>query len=63
MNKKKITVIIEARTGSSRLRNKVIAEIEGKPIIFYGIDRVKKIKAVEQIIIATTQEKNEKILI
>ena len=63
MNKKKITVIIEARTGSSRLRNKVIAEIEGKPMIFYVIDRVKQIKSVEQIILATTQEKNDKILI
>jgi len=63
LNKKKITVIIEARTGSSRLRNKVVAEIEGKPMIFYVIDRVKQIKSVEQIILATTQEKNDKILI
>ena len=62
MNKKKITVIIEARTGSSRLPNKVIAEIEGKPMIFYVIDRIKQIKSVEQIILATTQEKNDKIL-
>ena len=37
--------------------NKVIAEIEGKPMIFYVIDRVKQIKSVEQIILATTQEK------
>ena len=62
MNKKKITVIIEARTGSSRLPNKVIAEIEGKPMIFYVIDRIKQIKSVEQIILATTQEENDKIL-
>ena len=63
MNKKKITVIIEARTDSSRLPNKVIAEIEGRPMIFYVIDRVKQIKSVEQIILATTQEKNDQILI
>ena len=62
MNKKKITVIIEARTSSSRLPNKVVAEIEGKPMIFYVIDRVKQIKSVEQIILATTQEENDKIL-
>ncbi len=62
MNKKKITVIIEARTGSSRLPNKVVAEIEGKPMIFYVIDRIKQIKSVEQIILATTQEENDKIL-
>mgnify|MGYP003951282613 FL=1 len=62
MNKKKITVIIEARTGSSRLPNKVVAEIEGKPMIFYVIDRIKQIKSVEQIILATTQEENDRIL-
>ena len=62
MNKKKITVIIEARTSSSRLPNKVVAEIEGKPMIFYVIDRIKQIKSVEQIILATTQEENDKIL-
>ena len=62
LNKKKITIIIEARTGSSRLPNKVIAEIEGKPMIFYVIDRVKQIKSAEQIILATTQEKNDQIL-
>jgi|TARA_B100000953_G_scaffold96890_1_gene79392 spore coat polysaccharide biosynthesis protein SpsF (cytidylyltransferase family) len=55
-------VIIEARTGSSRLPNKVVAEIEGKPMIFYVIDRIKQIKSVEQIILATTQEENDKIL-
>ena len=55
-------MIIEARTGSSRLPNKVVAEIEGKPMIFYVIDRIKQIKSVEQIILATTQEENDKIL-
>ena len=32
-------------------------------MIFYVIDRIKQIKSVEQIILATTQEKNDKILI
>lgn len=63
MNKKKITVIIEARTGSSRLPNKVIAKIEDKPMIFYVINRVKKVKSVEQIVLATTQEKNDQVLL
>ena len=61
--KKKITVIIEARTGSSRLPNKVIAEINSNPMIFYVIDRVKQIKSVEQVVLATTNEKNDQILV
>ena len=63
MNKKKITVIIEARTNSSRLPNKVIAKIEDKPMIFYVINRTKKIKSVEQVVLATTKEKNDQALL
>ena len=63
LNNKKITVIIEARTGSSRLPNKVTAEIENKPMIFYVINRIKQIKSIEQIILATTQEENDRVLI
>ena len=63
MNKKKITVIIEARTGSTRLPNKVLAKIEDRPMIFYVINRAKKIKSVEQILLSTTKEKNDQVLL
>ena len=63
MNKKKITVIIEARTGSTRLPNKVLAKIEDRPMIFYVINRAKKIKSVEQIVLSTTKEKNDQVLL
>ena len=63
MNKKKITVIIEARTSSTRLPNKVLAKIEDKPMIFYVINRAKKIKSVEQIVLSTTKEKNDQVLL
>ena len=63
MNKKKITVIIEARTGSTRLPNKVLAKIEDRPMIFYVINRAKKIKSVEQIVLSTTKEKDDQVLL
>jgi spore coat polysaccharide biosynthesis protein SpsF (cytidylyltransferase family) len=55
--------LIQARTGSSRLPKKVLAEIEGKPLIWHVINRVKKIKSVQQIALITTKKKNDMILL
>jgi len=63
MSKRKITVMIQARTGSSRLPGKVLSNIENKPMIWYVINRVKKIKSVEQIVLITTKEKNDQVLL
>ena len=60
---KKITVLIQARTYSSRLPEKVLAEIEGKQLVWHVINRVKKIKSVQQIALITTTKKNDKILL
>jgi len=60
---KKITVLIQARTSSSRLPEKVLAEIEGKQLVWHVINRVKKIKSVQQIALITTTKKNDKILL
>ena len=63
MMEKKITVMIQARTGSTRLPNKVLAKIEKKPMIWHIINRVKKIKSVQQIALITTKEQDDKILL
>ena len=60
---KKITVLIQARTGSSRLPRKVLAEIENKKLIWHVINRVKHIKSVEQIALITTTNKDDQILL
>lgn len=49
-----ITAIIQARTGSTRLPNKVLMPLAGKPMITHIIERVKAAKKVEQIVLATT---------
>jgi len=51
---KKTAVIIQARMGSSRLPGKVLKPILGKPMLERQIERVKRAKLVDQIIIATT---------
>jgi len=62
-NSKKITVIIQVRTGSQRLPKKVLRKILKKPMIWYVLKRVKKIKHIEQIIIATTLEKKDDVIV
>jgi spore coat polysaccharide biosynthesis protein SpsF len=57
-----ISAIIQARVGSTRLPNKVFAEIEGKPLLWHVVNRLKKSKYLDSIIIATsTNAKDEKI--
>lgn len=49
-----IIAIIQARMGSSRLPGKILMEVDYVPMIKYQIDRVKKAKMIDKIIIATT---------
>jgi spore coat polysaccharide biosynthesis protein SpsF (cytidylyltransferase family) len=44
-----IAAIIQARMGSSRLPNKVLMDIHGKPSLRFMIDRVAKSKYIEKI--------------
>ena len=60
---KKITCVIQARTDSKRLANKVLKEIEGTPMICHIINRIKRSRNVEQIILATTDNNSDKILL
>ena len=59
----KISVLIQTRTGSSRLQNKVLKTIEGKPAIWHVINRIKQIDSVEQIALITTKKPEDKILL
>lgn len=49
-----IVCIIQARMGSTRLPGKVLKKICGKTILEHDIDRLKRVKNIDQIVIATT---------
>ena len=53
-NNRKIVATIEARMKSTRLPQKVLLDIGGKPALEYMIDRVKRSKLVDTIVVATT---------
>jgi spore coat polysaccharide biosynthesis protein SpsF len=50
----KTVAIIQARMGSTRLPGKVLADIAGKPMLAWLIQRVSETPAINQIIVATT---------
>jgi len=49
-----VAAIIQARTGSTRLPNKVLMQVEDKPLLWYAVHRLKKAKHIQEIIVATT---------
>lgn len=54
-----VCAIIQARTGSTRLPQKVLREICGIPILIHDINRIKKCKLINRIVIATTENEND----
>lgn len=50
----KIIGTIQARLGSSRLPGKVLKEIAGKPLLLWHIERLKRSRLLDDVIVATT---------
>lgn len=55
----KITATIQARMGSGRLPGKVLKKIAGKTILEWLISRLKKSTLIDEILVATTKNKND----
>lgn len=54
--------ILQARLGSSRLPGKVLADIHGKPMIWWMLQRISNCKTVDGLIVATTDKKEDDVL-
>ena len=52
--------IIQARTGSTRLPNKVLLKVNGISLLAYMVKRLKLSKKINKIVIATSVNKNDK---
>ena len=46
--------VIQARMGSSRLPGKALLELAGRPLIWHMIDRMRRVRQVGDIVLATT---------
>lgn len=53
INGKKVLVMILARSGSTGVKDKNIADLDGRPVLWYSIDEAKKSKYADAICVST----------
>jgi spore coat polysaccharide biosynthesis protein SpsF len=59
----KIVATIEARMTSSRLPGKVLLPANGKPMLEHLVNRLKQVKSIQEIILATTVNQTDDCLV
>lgn len=58
-----VVCIMQARMGSTRLPGKVLKKICDKTILEHDIDRLKRVKNINKIVIATTKLEKDNVLV
>ena len=61
--KLKTTAVVQARMGSTRLPGKVLKDLFGKPVIQFLLERLNKSQLINEIIIATSTDKEDDTLV
>jgi len=56
---KRVALIVQARMGSTRLPGKILMPLKGKPMLGWQLERLKRAKELDQIILATTDTKGD----
>ena len=56
------TVIIQARSGSTRLPGKILKKVGNKTLLEYGVVRIQKAQKIKEIIIATTVNEKDDVI-
>lgn len=59
----KIVAIVQARMASARLPGKVLADIEGEPMLAREVERVLRAEFVHRLVIATTNETEDEPIV
>lgn len=54
-----VVAIVQARTGSSRFPQKVLAPVLGKPMLLRQLERVRRARTVDRIVVATTADSSD----
>jgi len=61
--KNTVTAIIQARMTSTRLPGKVLMQVMGRPLLSYQIERLRFSKMIDKIIIATTVNQEDDLIV
>jgi len=59
----KIAIVTQARMGATRLPGKVMIDLCGKPMLWHFIERLKKIRNADEIIVATTKNPKDDVIV
>jgi spore coat polysaccharide biosynthesis protein SpsF len=54
-----ILAILQARMSSTRLPGKVLKSILGRPMLAWQIDRIRRSKTIDRLVVATSQEPSD----
>lgn len=57
-----VLAILQARCSSSRLPQKVLKDILGKPMLLHQIDRINKSKLIDKLVVATSNDISDDIM-
>jgi spore coat polysaccharide biosynthesis protein SpsF len=58
-----IAIIIQARMGSTRRPGKVLRRIADRPMLAYQIERLRRVKLAQQIVVATTKAEADEAIV
>jgi len=56
MTHRNTVAIIQGRIASSRLPGKILLDIAGKPMLMHVVERARRAKTVDQVVVATTTQ-------
>ncbi|WP_338751613.1 glycosyltransferase family protein [Bacillus sp. FJAT-52991] len=59
----KIVAVIQARMGSTRLPGKILKKVMGKTLLEYQLERVKRSKLIDEIVVATTSKSSDDVIV
>ena len=59
----KVVAVVQARTGSTRLPGKVLADVGGIPLIAHSLRRLRVACRVDDVVLATTEHPSDDALI
>ena len=59
----KVSAIIQARLGSTRLPGKVLSDLAGEPMLARVVRRTARAVSISEVIVATTSEKADENIV
>ena len=57
-----VVAIIQARMGSTRFPGKVLADLQGRPVLDWVVEAVKRVDGVDEIVVATTTNSEDQVI-